>query len=252
MHQKTLNIHVITLFPDAFPGCLGVSVLDSAKQDGVWNLHLHHLRDFSQNKHFHVDDTPYGGGVGMVLEAETVARAIDHIVSKTDKRGTKIFYMSPRGKQLNQSFLHQLSGEHQLGDVMDIILLCGRYEGVDQRVLDHYNIMELSIGDYILAGGEVAAQVFIEGLLRLLPGVLGSHDSTHEESFENGLLEYPHYTKPSEWRGHQVPEVLLSGHHEKIKQWRLDQSKKITMERRPDLWRVFEAHGNNDGSQKDK
>jgi len=234
------HANIITLFPEMFPGALGYSVIGRALEQGLWSYDAINLRDFSQNKHDRVDDTPYGGGAGMLLQADTLGRAIDHAMAK--KPQSRLIYLSPRGAPLSQPRVQQLAGEGAL------TLLCGRYEGVDQRVIDHYQIEELSVGDYVLAGGEVAAQLLLEAVIRLLPGVLGDATSACEESFsvaadENsgGLLEYPHYTKPPVWRGLEVPEVLRSGHHAQIKQWRKEQSQQLTERQRPDIWHEYLA-----------
>jgi len=218
---------VITLFPDTFPGVLGASLTGKALKDGKWQMHTHDLRLFGDGKHRNVDDTPAGGGAGMVLRADVVGKAISHVAAR---RGPcPIIYMSPRGRPLTQARAKALSNGP------GAIILCGRFEGVDQRVLDHFQIEEVSIGDYVLTGGELAAQVMIDATVRLLPDVLGNEASTEEESFSNGLLEHPQYTRPAVWEGRSIPDVLTSGDHGKVAKWRQEQSKALTQERRPDL-----------------
>jgi tRNA (guanine37-N1)-methyltransferase len=223
--MSDFTAHILTLFPEMFPGPLGHSLPGKALQAGLWNLKTHQLRDYADNRHNKVDDTPYGGGAGMVMLPEVVDAAL-----KAMPQGARKIYLSPRGTPLMQSLLRELSQEK------DIVLLCGRYEGVDQRVIDAHNLEEISLGDFVLAGGEVAAMALIEGVVRLLPGVVGNEATTGEESFSDGLLEYPHYTKPALWQGQAVPEILLSGDHGKVAQWRLEQAKALTKQRRPDLW----------------
>ena len=214
-----MHFKILTIFPELFPGALGASITGSALTKKLWSLDAVNIRNYSQDKHRAVDDTPYGGGAGMVLCADVVARAIEDNPSK------KIIYLSPRGKVFNQKMAQKFAEEKEL------TILCGRYEGVDQRVLDEYEIEEISIGDYVLSGGEIAAQVVIDAILRNVDGVLGASESLAEESFgaknndefEN-LLEYPHYTRPDVWRGREVPEVLTNGHHKKIQQWRKEQA----------------------------
>ena len=221
---------ILTLFPEMFPGVLGHSIFGKALQDGLWSVDTVNIRDFAVGKHANVDDTPYGGGAGMLMRADVLGNALESVPN----RGRTI-YLSPRGRVLNQPLAQELSQEQAL------TLLCGRFEGVDQRVLDHYEIEEISIGDYVLAGGEVAAQVLLEAVLRLVPGILGEDKSTEEESFGLAedyarLLEYPHYTKPPLWNGLKVPDILLSGHHENIRKWRKEQAERLTKQRRPDIW----------------
>lgn len=218
---------IITLFPDLFPGPLGASVLGRGMADGLWSLSATHLRDFAVDKHRTVDDTPSGGGAGMVLKPDILARAIDTIAPPTDPRPRIL--MSPRGKPLTQARAHELATGP------GAVIVCGRFEGVDQRVIDSRGLEEISIGDYVLAGGEVAAMVLLEAVVRLIPGVLGALDSRDEESFENGLLEYPHYTRPQTFEGIDIPAVLTSGDHAKIAKWRHEQSLTLTKARRPDL-----------------
>lgn len=221
---------ILTLFPEIFPGTLGHSIFGNALEKGLWSLNTINFREFAVGKHANVDDTPYGGGAGMVMRADVVGPALESIPHQS-----RVIHLSPRGKPLTQAMALELSQEKAL------TLLCGRFEGVDQRVIDYYNIEEISIGDYVLAGGEVAAQVLLEAVLRLIPGILGEKSSMEEESFAlttdyAGLLEYPHYTRPPSWNGHDVPEVLLSGHHENVKKWRKEQAETLTKARRPDMW----------------
>jgi tRNA (guanine37-N1)-methyltransferase len=220
---------VLTLFPEMFPGPLGLSLAGKALQDGTWTLETLDIRDFATDRHRSVDDTPAGGGAGMVMRADIAAAAID--AGRADAEpGTPAIYLSPRGTPLTQARAVELAKGP------GVLLLCGRFEGVDQRVLEARDIEEISIGDYVLSGGELAAQVLIDACVRLLPGVAGNEGSLTEESFASGLLEYPHYTKPREWEGRPIPEVLLSGDHEKIAKWRREQAEALTKARRPDLW----------------
>lgn len=218
------TFHIITLFPDMFPGPLAHSLVGRAREEGLWNLKTIFLRDFAHDKHKTVDDSPFGGGAGMVFKPDVVDAALN-----TLPQGTHKIYLSPRGVRLTQKKLQDLSQEK------NIALLCGRYEGVDQRVIDAHALEEISLGDFVLAGGELPALALIEGVVRLLPGVVGNSDTMTEESFAGGLLEYPHYTRPASWQGREVPAVLLSGDHEKVKIWRKQEAQKVTRERRPDL-----------------
>jgi tRNA (guanine37-N1)-methyltransferase len=220
---------VLTLFPDMFPGLLGASLPGKALKDGLWALETLDIRSFASDKHASVDDSPYGGGAGMVMRPDVLDAAIHGAEAKFGAFSRKI-YLSPRGRVLNQALVKTLAAEESL------LLLCGRYEGVDQRVIDAHGLEEVSLGDFVLAGGEVAAMALIEACVRLLPGVLGNAATTDEESFEVGLLEYPHYTRPAVWNGMSVPEVLISGHHEKVRVWRQLQAEIITQARRPDLY----------------
>lgn len=222
-------IHVLTLFPGMFPPVLSESMLGKANEKGILELDIIDIRDFTLNKHKKTDDTPFGGGAGMVMNADPIFRALENI----HVQGKRILYMSPRGKLLDQSMIEELA------ELEELTILCGHYEGVDQRVLDHWNMEEVSIGDYILTGGELPAMVLIDSVARLIPDVLGSPESLMEESIYSGLLEYPHYTKPREYRGMEVPEVLVSGNHRKIHLWKLEQSLKLTRARRPDLFERF-------------
>ena len=225
----TWQATVLTLFPEIFPGPLGVSLAGKALSEGKWALRTVDIRDFATDKHGSVDDTPAGGGAGMVMRADIAAASID-AARKEAPQGTHAIYLSPRGAPLTQARAQTLS------EGPGVILLCGRFEGVDQRVVEARNVEEISIGDYVLSGGELAAQVMIDACVRLLPGVTGNETSLAEESFASGLLEYPHYTRPREWEGRAIPDILLSGDHEKIAQWRREQAEALTKTRRPDLW----------------
>ena len=220
---------IFTLYPELFPGPLAKGLYGKALINKLWNLSVINIRDAATDKHKTVDDTPYGGGTGMLLKADVLAKALDQKV----KKGERIFYLSPKGKKFDQKLAQELSKEKSIS------LICGHFEGVDERVLTTRNIEEISIGDYVLSGGETAALVVLDSILRLLPGVLGNDKSSLDETFENGLLEYPQYTKPQIWEEKSVPEVLLSGDHSKIKDWRLSQSEAITRDRRPDLWQKY-------------
>ena len=220
---------IFTLYPETFPGPLNKGLYGKALSNKIWNLDIINIRDSAEDKHKTVDDTPFGGGSGMLIKPDVLASSIDQHVNKSEK----IFYLSPKGKLFNQKTAKSLSKENCVN------LICGHFEGVDQRLLETRNIEEISIGDYILSGGETAAFVIVDSILRLIPGILGNEESVHEESFENGLLEYPQYTKPQLWEEKNVPDVLLSGDHSKIKDWRLSQSEAITRHRRPDLWQKY-------------
>ena len=220
---------VFTLYPEVFPGPLSKGLYGKALSNKLWNLSVINIRDAATDKHKTVDDTPYGGGTGMLLKADILANSLDQKV----KKGERVFYLSPKGKKFDQKLAQDLSKEKSIS------LICGHFEGVDERVLTTRNIEEISVGDYVLSGGETAALVVLDSILRLLPGVLGNEKSSIDETFENGLLEYPQYTKPQIWEEKSVPEVLLSGDHAKIKDWRLSQSEAITRVRRPDLWQKY-------------
>ena len=220
---------VLTVFPEMFPGSLGQSLAGKALKRGLWALDVLDIRDFARDKHRAVDDTPFGGGAGMVLRPDVVDAALAAGVAKAGS-AAPVIYLSPRGRLLTQTLVRELAAGP------GAVLLCGRYEGVDQRVLEARGVAEVSVGDYVLSGGEPAAQVLIDAVVRLLPGVMGNEASPGEESFERGLLEYPHYTRPADWQGRAVPEPLLSGHHENIRRWRREQAEEITRQRRPDLW----------------
>jgi tRNA (guanine37-N1)-methyltransferase len=220
-------VSVLTLFPDMFPGPLGHSLSGQALEAGLWSLKLHHIRDFGRGRHRAVDDTPAGGGAGMVMRADVLAAAIDH--ARVAEADLPLIYMSPRGVPLTQDVARALAAGP------GIMVLAGRFEGIDQRVIEARGIAEISIGDYVLSGGELAAMVLTDACVRLIPGVIGASDSLAQESFEDGLLEYPHYTKPRDWEGLATPEVLLSGDHAKIDAWRRAEALRLTRERRPDL-----------------
>ena len=219
---------VFTLYPEYFPGYLNKGLFGRALGK-IWNLQTVDIRNYANDKHKTVDDTPYGGGNGMIIKADVLARSIDDNVNGKEK----IIYLSPKGKLFNHEYAKKLSSEKTLN------LVCGHFEGVDERVLESRNIEEISIGDYILSGGEAAAFVVLDSILRFVPGILGNANSSIEESFENGLLEYPQFTKPQIWEEKSVPNVLISGDHAKIKDWRLSQSEAITRDRRPDLWQKY-------------
>ena len=220
---------VFTLYPEIFPGPLNKGLYGKALSKNIWDLNVINIRDAAEDKHKTVDDTPFGGGSGMLLRADVLAKSID----QNKKEGERIFYLSPKGKKFDQKIAQELSKEKSIS------LICGHFEGVDERLLATRNIEEISIGDFILSGGETAAFVILDSILRLLPGVLGNENSKNEESFENGLLEYPQYTKPQIWEEKSVPDVLLTGDHSKIKDWRLSQSEAITRDRRLDLWKKY-------------
>ncbi len=229
MTQPPWHASVLTLMPEFFPGPFRASLAGDAHARGIWRLDVHNIRDASIGKHRSVDDTPAGGGPGMVIRADVLGAAIDMHIAADDPRPR--FLMSPRGAPLTQSRARALS------ETSGAIIVCGRFEGVDERVIHARRLEEISIGDYVLSGGEIGAMVMIDACVRLLPGVMGADNSGAEESFENGLLEYPQYTRPREWEGRAIPEVLLSGDHAKIAAWRREQSEKLTKDRRPDLFR---------------
>ena len=227
-----LQAQVFTLYPEVFPGPLDKGLYGKAMAKRLWSLNVINIRDAATDKHKTVDDTPYGGGSGMLLKPDVLAKSIDQNINK----GERIFYLSPKGKKFDQSLAVELSKAKSFS------LICGHFEGVDERVLTTRNIEEISIGDYVLSGGETAAIVVLDSVLRLVPGVLGNEKSASEETFENGLLEYPQYTKPQIWEQKSVPDVLLSGDHAKIKDWRLSQSEAITRVRRPDMWQKYKKN----------
>ena len=220
---------VFTLYPEYFPGYLNKGLFGKAMSEKIWNLETVNIRDYSFDKHKTVDDTPYGGGNGMLIKADVLAKSLDEKIKEKEK----IIYLSPKGKLFNHKYAKEFSSEKSLN------LICGHFEGIDERIIQSRNIEEISIGDFVLSGGEAAAFIILDAVLRFLPGVLGNENSTEEESFENGLLEYPQYTKPQIWEDKRVPDVLLSGDHAKIKDWRLSQSEAITRDRRPDLWQKY-------------
>lgn len=227
----TFRATVLTLYPEMFPGPLDVSLAGRARKADTWSLETVQIRDFATDRHRSVDDTPAGGGAGMVMRADVLARAIDHASAPDDPRPRLL--MSPRGRPLTQARVRSLA------DGPGAVILCGRFEGVDQRVIEARELEEVSIGDYVLSGGEPAALVLLDAVVRLLPGVMGNEYSGTEESFEGGLLEHPHYTRPQEFEGLSIPEVLLSGNHRKIADWRTAQAQKLTRQRRPDLWAQY-------------
>ena len=220
---------VFTLYPELFPGLLGVGLYKKALEKKLWSLEVINIRDYAMNKHKTVDDTPFGGGSGMVMRADVIANSLDKNIPDKEEQ---IIYLSPKGKKFDQSYAKKIMKKN-------INIICGHFEGVDERLLETRNIEEVSVGDFVLSGGEAAYFLVIETLLRLIPGVLGNPDSLAEESFERNLLEYPQYTKPQKWEEKDIPDVLLSGDHAKIKDWRLSQSEDITRRRRPDLWKKY-------------
>ncbi len=220
--------NILTLFPDLYPGPLGSSILGEARKNGKWKLNITDLKLFSE-KNKRVDDTPFGGGPGMVIKPDVIDRALLSLKSND----FPIYYLSPRGFKLDNQISNSIS------KLDGVNLVCGKYEGIDERVIKHYNMIEISIGDYILSGGDLAAMVLIDSVVRCLPNVLGNPLTLNEETFTNHLLEYPLYTQPREWKNYKVPDVLLSGDHKKIKNWKIKQSKDITMKRRPDLWKKY-------------
>ncbi|MFZ5749777.1 MAG: tRNA (guanosine(37)-N1)-methyltransferase TrmD [Pseudomonadota bacterium] len=231
---------IVTLFPEAFPGTLGLSLTGKALAEGLWALETFDLRPHGIGRHRNVDDTPAGGGAGMVLRADVVASALTEASAGTPTGRDRwpVVYLSPRGRPFTQALARRFA------QTDGMTILCGRFEGVDQRVLDAFAVEEVSIGDYVLTGGEIAAQVLIDATVRLIPRVLGNQASTEEESFSDGLLEHPQYTRPADWDGRAIPEVLLSGNHAKIAAWRREMAERLTKERRPDLWRAWCAtHG---------
>lgn len=238
---------IITLFPEVFPGILGASLTGKALKDGLWQMETVGLRPFGEGRHKNVDDTPVGGGAGMVLRPDVLSKALDQAARGTPRNPTRwpVIAMSPRGKPFTQAMAQELS------QAEGMTILCGRFEGFDERVLEAYGVQEVSIGDFVLTGGEIAATALIDATVRLIPRVLGNQASVEEESFSTGLLEHPQYTKPVDWEGRKVPDILLSGHHANIASWRQAQAERLTKERRPDLWRAYcETHGKDpDGDQ---
>lgn len=224
------QVNVATLFPDMFPGILDKSIPGRALKNNLWSLSVTDIRNHAFGKHNIVDDTPAGGGAGMVMRADVIDNALEAMAETPGP----VIYLSPRGAVFNQDTAAELS------NLAGVKLLCGRYEGIDQRVLDKWNVREISMGDYVLSGGEPAAQTLLDACIRLLPGALGSAESLDEESFSNGLLEYPLYTRPVDWDNRKIPDVLLSGHHGNIAHWRLQQSQEITKAKRPDLWEIYQ------------
>ena len=220
---------IFTLYPEFYPGFLNKGLYGKALSKNIWDLEIVNIRDFANDKHKTVDDTPYGGGSGMLMRPDVLANSLDKKIKSTEK----IIYLSPKGKLFNQNMARKLSKEKTIN------LICGHFEGVDQRLIESRGIEEISIGDFILSGGESASFIVLDSILRLIPGVIGNNKSISDESFENNLLEYPQYTKPQIWEKKGIPEVLLSGDHAKIKDWRLSQSEAITRDRRPDLWQKY-------------
>ena len=226
------KVKIITLFPSAFPGVLGESLTGKALQVGLWQMETIDLRQFGIGKHRNVDDSPAGGGAGMVLRSDTLGNAIEH--SMIGVQGNwPLVYLSPRGRRMDQRMMQNLAR------CDGMTLLCGRFEGIDERALEHYGVQEVSLGDFVMTGGEIAAQALIDATVRLIPGVLGNQTSAEEESFSSGLLEHPQYTRPTEWKGRTIPDILMSGHHGRISDWRHEMSELITRERRPDLWDAY-------------
>jgi tRNA (guanine37-N1)-methyltransferase len=228
-HKKAWQATVLTLFPSMFPSVLGQSLAGNALKTGIWSLKTLDIRGFAGDKHRSVDAPPFGGGAGMVLRADIVDAALASVENVPGRR----IYFSPRGRRFDQSIAEDLVSDP------GVVLVCGRFEGLDQRLIDARGLEEISLGDFVLSGGEIASIALLDTCVRLLPGVLGSKEGLKEESFTNGLLEYPHYTQPREWNGRTVPEVLLSGHHENIKSWRREEAEMITRDRRPDLWERY-------------
>ena len=229
-----MKVKILTIFPELFPGFLGTSLTGKALDDGKWSFEAINIRDYAFDKHGSVDDTPSGGGAGMIMRADVLGAAL-----QVNYHTGRLINMSPRGTPLTQAKVHELAKEEEL------TIICSRFEGIDERVLETYGAEDISIGDYILTGGEQAAMIMLDAIIRLLPGVLGNEESSAEESFEDGLLEYPQYTRPTEWQGHPIPDILLSGHHQKIAEWRHLQSEEVTKQRRPDLWKKYLASKNN-------
>jgi len=229
---RAWTARVITLFPEAFPGVLGESLTGRALKDGLWQLETFDLRRHGEGRHRNVDDTPAGGGAGMVLRADVMGRAIDEAMQGARGRWPLV-YLSPRGPRFDQGMARRLAAAD------GVTMICGRFEGLDERVIEHYGIEEISLGDFVLTGGEIAAQAMIDATVRLLPGVLGNAASTEEESFSDGLLEHPQYTRPAEWQGLKIPEVLTSGDHGAVARWRRAAAEAITRARRPDLWQAW-------------
>lgn len=245
MTTAPFQASVLTLFPEMFPGPLGASLAGKAAADGLWSLETIDIRDFARDKHRSVDDAPFGGGAGMVMRPDVIDAALHQAHGEPRSESRPLIYLTPRGRLFDQAMARSLANAD------GVTLLCGRYEGVDQRVMDAWDMEEVSLGDFVLSGGEAAAITLLDAVVRLLPGVLGSAESLDEESFEEGILEYPHYTRPENWNGRTVPEVLRSGHHKNIQAWRRDQAETITRLRRPDLWdRYVAARDENETNKK--
>lgn len=226
-----MRFHIMTLFPEIFNSYMNESIMKRAVEKGIIEVNIYNIRDFSANKHKKVDDYPFGGGAGMVMTPQPIYDTYKHIIDKFDIKDPRVVYLTPKGKVHNQNIASEMS------TFEDVILLCGHYEGIDQRIIDSIVTDEISIGDYVLTGGELPALILIDSISRLIPGVLSQNESFEEESFKDDLLEYPHYTRPREFMGMEVPEVLLSGNHKKIDEWRHEKSIEITKERRPDLYK---------------
>ena len=226
---ESFHAMVLTLFPEMFPGPLGISLAGKALEDRIWTLESVDIREFARDKHRTVDDSPFGGGAGMVMRPDV----LDAAIKSAHRPSRPLIYLTPRGKLMDQTRIRSLAAGP------GVTLICGRYEGVDQRLLDAWNVEEVSLGDFILSGGEIAALALLDAVVRLLPGVVGKTESLDDESFETGLLEYPHYTRPDPWDTRDVPEVLKSGHHAKVAAWRRGQAEEITKARRPDLWERY-------------
>ncbi len=235
--RGAFEARIVTLFPEAFPGTLGLSLTGKALDAGLWRLETIALRSFGEGRHRNVDDTPAGGGAGMVLRPDVVHNALAAAMARApdDRSRWPVVYLSPRGRPFDQATARRWA------DGAGITLLCGRFEGVDQRVLDHWRAEEVSLGDFVLTGGEIAAQAMLDATVRLLPGVLGNQSSTEEESFSHGLLEHPQYTRPQIWQGREIPAVLTGGNHGEIAKWRRAEAERLTAERRPDLWQALSA-----------
>ncbi len=225
------KVTVLTLFPEMFPGPLGHSLIGKALEKSLWQLQVVDIRDFADDKHQTVDDTSFGGGPGMVMRPDVVDKALSQVMEKGKAR---LIHLTPRGRVFQQAFAQDMAASS-----LPFVFLCGRYEGIDQRVLEAWDAEDVSLGDFVLTGGELAAMTILDAVLRLVPGVIGDEESLKEESFSKGVLEYPHYTRPRLWQERAVPDVLLSGHHEKISTWRLQEAEAITRERRPDLWDIY-------------
>ena len=230
--MSTWKVDMLTIFPEMFPGPLGLSIAGKALERGLWTFEATDIREFASDRHKTVDDTPCGGGPGMVMRADVIDSALSSISEIGDR---PVVYLTPRGKTFDQQMAKDFA------DGPGIVFVCGRYEGIDERFLDMHKPRQVSLGDFVLSGGEPAAIAIIDSCIRLIPGILGDIESLSEESFERGLLEYPHYTRPQVWRGRSVPEVLLSGHHKKISAWRREQSERLTRDHRPDLWSAYIA-----------
>jgi len=225
------KVTILTLFPEMFPGPLGISLIGKALEKNLWKLDVVNIRDFADDKHQTVDDSCFGGGPGMVMQPDVVDKALSSVMEKGKAR---LLHLTPRGRVFNQTLAKELASSD-----LPLVFICGRYEGTDQRVLDDWEAEDMSLGDFVLTGGELAAMTILDATIRLLPGVIGDESSLEEESFSHGLLEYPHFTRPRVWKGYEVPEVLLSGNHQKITEWRHKEAQAITKTRRPDLWNVY-------------